>query len=209
MSKDCIKRSKLKLQPHQIKLVNFLKNNRGVIAAFNVGTGKTLIAVTASQCYLDEHPDHQVIVVTPKSLVDNFKKEIKKYGAKANDRRYQFLTLRKFGKKYNEEKCPRNAFLIIDEAHNLRNPGNKKSLISASINAIKCAKRVDKVLLMTATPVVNSPLDMLNLAAMVKGEDELTIKEFYNMLPKEMCGYFKNTIMFFENPKTKDYPTVK
>jgi len=57
---DCISRSKMKLKPHQVQLVEHLKDHRGVVAAFGVGTGKTLTAVAAVQCYLDANPTHQV-----------------------------------------------------------------------------------------------------------------------------------------------------
>lgn len=206
---NCIERSNLKLKKHQKILVDFLRNNRGIIAAFDVGTGKTLTAVTASQCFLDSTPKGKVIVVTPVSLQDNFKKEIRAYGADPNDNRYEFYTIAKFATTFNTKEFPKNTFLIIDEAHNLRTLGKSKSKVSRAQTAIKCAKIAVKVLLLTATPTFNGPQDMINLAAMVKGEDALSTYKFDTMTPMEQCNYFRDTIMFFENPKTDDYPTVR
>lgn len=227
---DCIERSNLKLKAHQVKLVEHLKTHRGIIAAFEVGSGKTLTAVAASQCYLDDNPKGKVIVVTPKSLQENFKKELEAYGGDSDDPRYEFYTIRKFATTY-EKGCPHNVFLIIDEAHNLRTtikgevgkgktptgkvisskkPKNKDknkgvSVANAKI-AVRCAKAVDKVLLLTATPLYNKPHDLINLAAMVKGTDPLTKREFEMKTTKEMCEYFKNTLMYFENPHSDEYP---
>jgi len=100
LSGDCIERSRLKLREHQAFLVNYLKTHRGVIAAFDVGTGKTLTAVAASQCYLDATPKGKVIVVTPVSLQENFRKEMKAYGADPDDPRYELYTIGMFAKKY-------------------------------------------------------------------------------------------------------------
>ena len=217
---DCIQRSKLSLKPHQIALVEHLKTNRGIIAAFDVGAGKTLTAVAATQCYLDSNPNGKVIIVTPKSLQDNFKKELKAYGVKRPDNKYEFYTIRNFATQY-KNGCPDNVFLVIDEAHNLRTtiktgkPKSKakartekesKESVANAITAVKCAKTADKVLLLTATPLYNKPHDLINLAAMVKGTDPLTKTEFERKTQKELCKYFKDTIMFFENPKTDDYP---
>lgn len=219
---DCIGRSKLSLKPHQIALVEHLKTHRGIIAAFDVGAGKTLTAVAATQCYLDSNPKGKVIIVTPKSLQDNFKKELKAYGVKRPDDKYEFYTIRNFATQY-KNGCPDNVFLVIDESHNLRTTiktripkskakapkaSNKKSKesIANAVTAIKCAKTADKVLLLTATPLYNKPHDLINLVAMVKGTDPLTKTEFERKNRKELCEYFKDTIMFFENPRTDDYP---
>lgn len=210
---DCISRSLLSLQPHQKTIVEYLTKNRGIIASFATGTGKTLTAVTASQCYLQANPTNKVIVVTPKSLVDNFKKEIRNYGADPDDERYEFLTIRRFATKY-KNGCANNIFLIIDEAHNLRTAynttekkKNKKDAVCNAKSAVICAKSADKVLLLTATPLYNDPYDLVNLIAMVDGTDPITKAKFVNMKPKELCHYFKNKIMFFQNPKTEDFPT--
>jgi SNF2 family DNA or RNA helicase len=223
MVKNCIQRSKLKLQKHQVDVVEYLQKERGVIAAYSVGVGKTLIGVTSSQCFLDANPKGKVVVVTPKSLQENFKKELKAYGVK-NTKNYLFYTMRKFATTYNKKAFSKNTFLIIDEAHNLRTMTSqlnqkshikkstkptKNQKVTASKVAIKVAKEADKVLLLTATPLLNTPLDLINLVAMVKGTDQLTKNEFKRLNNKQLCEYFRNTIMFYKNPKTKDYPTVK
>ncbi len=77
-----------------------------------------------------------------------------------------------------EVEC-NNTFLIIDEAHNFRTSvtiqkeGIKKG--SGAFIMMKCASQAFKVLLLTATPLVNSRIDLYNLYRMVEGIDPSTI----------------------------------
>lgn len=206
--------------------MRYLQDHRGAIAAHSVGSGKTLTAVAVSQCFLDEHPDWDVIVVTPTSLQENFKKELRAYGADSDDPRYTFLTLTKFANTYARKQCSPKTLLIIDEAHNLKTdikaaardaakrakkkgkrPGKPRAQV-----AVDCAKKVDKVLLLTATPLYNKPLDVVNLAAMVKGEDPLSKYRFEKMADEDPGGfarYFECVFSFYDKPKSADYPDVE
>lgn len=205
---SCITRSKIPLHRHQRILVNHLNKHRGVIAAFDVGTGKTLTAVAASQCFLDANPKGKVIVVTPKSLQENFRKELIAYGAKYSTKRYEITTVGKFCNKYENgiqstEKRP--IMLIVDEVHEQRGLKSKRAKI-----LVLCASQVKKVLLLTATPIYNEPGDVLPLVAMVRGDPvRMGTKTFYNKSSTEKCIYLSNTFMFYKNPKTADYPDVK
>lgn len=224
--RDCITRSKMKLKDHQIRVVEHMRKNRGLIVAFGVGSGKTLTAVTASQCYLQDNPKGRIIVVTPTSLQENFKKEMKGYGVKDKDKKYEFYTLQKFATTYDKKKCGDNIMLIIDEAHNLRTDVKQGTLAKAKaaakakgkkppINradvAIRCAKTADKVLLLTATAIYNNPRDMANLVAMVRGENPLKQSEFAKILSDKdkFEKYFGCTITFYSNPKDENYPSFK
>lgn len=218
---DCIKKSKLPLRPHQKVVVEYLMNHRGVIAAHGVGSGKTLTAVTASQCILQKHPDWKVVVVTPTSLQENFKKEIRAYGADPKDKRYIFKTMQGFANAYNKGDlvCSSKTFLIIDEAHNLRTdlvPARRAAKRRGgnppqAATALNCSKRAGKVLLLTATPTYNNPRDVANLVAMIKGEEPLTKNEFKGLMnsPMRFKRYFECLFSYYSVPKTKDYPDVK
>jgi len=170
--KGCIDRSEVMLLPHQIKVVEYLNENRGVIAVHSVGSGKTLTAVTASQCFLDRYPDRYVVVVSPVTLIDNYKKEMEKYGISKDNQKYKFFSFEKFQrltqKKTVQDICGKN-FLIVDEAHILRTvvdefTGKKSRAV------LECARNAEKVLLLTATPFVNNSYDLENLISMVKGK---------------------------------------
>jgi SNF2 family DNA or RNA helicase len=212
--KNCVTRSKLPLKDHQKRVIEILNKQRGLIAIHSTGSGKTLTAVTASQCFLDQNPTKKVIVITPTSLQGNFKKEMRDYGAKVDDERYIFYTFQGFSKatERRQVNCKDN-MLIVDEAHNLRTMITCKGGKCVN-NVISCAIKAKKVLLLTATPVVNTPYDMSNLVAMVDGSEQLS-KHFYNkMLEDEddFKKYFGCKISMFspdEEEYKKYYPKYK
>ncbi len=191
---ECITNSKIPLYPHQLRVVSFLTNNRGIIAIHDVGTGKTLTAVTAGQCFLNESPTHKVIVVTPVSLQKNFIQTLEKYGVSVEDKkRFKFYTIQGFYTAYKNKlvKDEKESMLILDEAHNIRTNQGEFDGLDAPIKnkevgvyakaLIELGKNVKRTLLLTATPMVNLPADMINLIAIVNGEKEITSKEFYKL----------------------------
>jgi len=212
----CISDSKLPLKDHQKIVANFLneKDNRGLLVLHPVGTGKTLTAVTVSQCFLKKNPNSKVIVVTPTSLQGNFKKGLlKDYGAEDIDR-YQFYTIQSFviASKRGKINC-NNKLLILDEAHNIRTRIRKSKKGQEGVNAIellKCASKSKKVLLLSATPSINSAYDMLNLFAMIEGKEQpITPLEFYRMKPSEIIRYLKCKVSIYtptEEEIKKSFP---
>jgi len=79
---DCISRSLVELKPHQIAVAKYFEDHRGLVAAFDVGSGKTLAAIAASQCVLDNAKKTgkkmNIVVIAPKTLRENFRKEDRK-----------------------------------------------------------------------------------------------------------------------------------
>ena len=82
----CITRSGLPLRAHQRRVIEFMERSqrKGMMLFHKVGSGKTLTAIVASQCYLDRHPDGRVLVLTPTSLKSNFLKEMERYASVRN-----------------------------------------------------------------------------------------------------------------------------
>ena len=160
---DCVLRSKLQLRDLQLKVVEYMEDNDSLIVVHGTGCGKTLTAITCTQCYLDKYPDKGVVFVGPASLISNFKKEMKSYGVKNIDK-YEFYSFDKFLNEYKigNKISFRDKFLVIDEAHNMRNPDSAKSM-----KLVKASFRADKRLLLTATPFVNSMQDFIPLINMI------------------------------------------
>lgn len=270
----CIKNSKVKLRDYQKNFVNYIRNpnHRGAIAAFGVGSGKTLTAVTSIECVLNNNKDWEAIIVTPTSLQENFKKSMVQYGLKKTDKRYKFYTPVTFVNIYEypeiyakklEKKVKRTekqeqehflkikehkellkilnsgkVILVIDEAHNFKtnlhpeiNFGQDPDNTRAEV-MIECAKKAGKVLLLTATPMYNGLIDVVNLMAMIKGEKELTEGEFNDLIQydkksiqddksikkfkhnlennEEAKEYFECVFAFKDrDPLDKDFPEVE
>ncbi len=210
---DCITRCKQQLQPHQIRVIHHLRKNRAAIAVHSTGSGKTLTAVTAAMCFLEQFPQRCVMVVTPKSLVGNFRKEIEKYGGDPNDKRITIMGYDDFRLHLTKDHC-HNGMLIVDEAHNLKTLGSKGKMGERALSVTEYAFNAIRLLFLTATPIVNDLKDLQNILTMCRKDYNiamLTEKQFEKRLAshegiKELCG---NLFSFYspdEQALKKYYP---
>lgn len=201
----CISKSKLTLKDYQKRIVKHMLKNRGIIAILGTGLGKSLTAVTSIQCVLSQNPKMKIIIITPTSLVENMKKEFRAYGADPEDKRITFTTNTKFSNDYDNGKIKaNNTFLIVDEAQNLKRHNGKNA---ASV--INCAKKAKKVLLLTATPVINRPNEIVNLVAMIDGEDAITPGNFDRHIMTDdeaFDNFFRCKISYLKSVRNEDYP---
>ena len=122
MDENAIRRSQRKLRSYQKNVVEYMKNHRRLLVFHKMGTGKTLTAVTVSQSYLDQYPRHKVIVISPATLIDNFRKEMfETYRNIKHRGRYEFFSIQKATNLFKEGKINcENSMVIIDEVHNYR-----------------------------------------------------------------------------------------
>jgi superfamily II DNA or RNA helicase len=194
----------LTIKKHQLSVANHLFHNRGAIVVHSVGTGKTLTAVATAQCLLLNNKVKKVIVVTPTSLQENFKKQMKMYGLKETDFDfYHFYTIQKLVNDIENKKMTSfdNSLLIIDEAHNLR------TIDGSRIEPIlRYAKKAEKVLLLTATPLINYKYDIINLLSLIKGTNPLSIDAFNNLSndktkKKDLEEYLSDVFSFYIKDK--------
>lgn len=227
VSRECMipKNPLIQLREHQKIVVDHMLNHRGLLAIHSTGTGKTLTAVAAMNCVLDAYPDINVYVVTPKSLKSNFKKEIKKFGLrlrgvdKDKGDRIKVMTYDRFVNRIvnNELDCS-NSFIIIDEVHNLKaefkiDPRGGKITGKRAFVVSKCVGAAKKVLLLSATPVMNNPSEIINYISMITSvplEETIKSKEFLSeILPNEKLfnEYFCCKVSVNLKEKDADYPT--
>lgn len=229
---------KKKLRDYQIHAVRHILRNRAQIAVHSVGSGKTLVAATAAVCALKHDPNLRVIFISPKSLKTNFMRTLEDSFDDVDFSRIMLYTYEKFRIDHNQGliDCAK-IFLIIDEAHKLRTKytegmmytGKVADLPESTVGTIlKCARKASKVLLLTATPVVNEPHDIANLVAIARGElvglDLKTFKrqifdyprgqaiEKKQFVPKKgpnFDAYFKNLFTFYVRPHDDTYPKVE
>jgi superfamily II DNA or RNA helicase len=164
----CIERSSKKLQPHQRAFVRaFIRSKRrGAIAIHATGSGKSLLSVAASRCYLDMNPDGHVIVITLASLLLPFKEELLAYEKNIDLGRYRFFTYTSFANEAASKGVGlcEGALIIIDEVHSLR---NYMGVIYEAVH--RCTSVANKVLCMTATPEVNGDYDLFAIMAIATG----------------------------------------
>jgi superfamily II DNA or RNA helicase len=162
----------VKLSAEQVRAVTHLyastnktsKGFHGLVVAHGTGTGKTEIILGAIAC-AGKHNVKRVVLVTTKSLIDEFEKRMKKYNFKvAKQVELQVVTYAKFCNDLAARRstCSSSTLLIVDEAHNLRNPMSKRYLEIQS-----CASVSKYVMVLTATPFVNSAADIAVLFRLI------------------------------------------
>ena len=227
----CLLNTHIEINPHQINAfcaaIQALKTG-GIILADEVGLGKTIEAGLVLKYVIDSGAK-RILIVLPATLRKQWEIElIEKFGIKATilDRvtvdknssawrswfdkekevrvviaSYDYSS--KLMKKFPNVKWD---FIVIDEAHNLRNVfrGTKRAS-----NLYKCSGGIPKILL-TATPLQNSLTDLLGLTSFidprifgsedafnyryVKGEDYENLKEvlrpvIYRTLRRDVGKY--------------------
>jgi hypothetical protein len=162
---------------------------KGLLAIHSVGTGKTITAIASALCAFKEYT---VLWVTRSSLKTDMKKDLVKFGIEGGKiGKFPPLSYKQFANlldkknqyykdlvKINGDKDPLNkTFIIIDEAHKLISQDDLSamervdvSLLNAMIhNSYDLSNDEScKVLLMTATPIVNSIHDFFTLMNLLK-----------------------------------------
>ena len=215
------------LQDHQRRFIRAFVDGpqKGALAIHGVGSGKTLTAVGSAEYFLQKNPSSKVFVITPASLLEGFKKELFGYDpAIEKDPRYQYFTFDGYSnavKKKNKDVDCRDAMLIIDEGQNLRTTITRKTETSVddetgeitSTNVISsgrkvydilqnCALKAKKILILSATPLVNKPDDIENLMAMINQHEPLDKKSWpFEKIwknPELAQKYFGCRLSFFD-----------
>lgn len=190
------------LKPYQRRVVETMKRQdvHGLIVAHSLGHGKTLTAIAVADWFLkNTGPEGKVIVISPKSVLKNFREEkiLKFDGIAPEPSKYIFVTKQTFSRGLLNRVANSNTLLIIDEAHNYRT-----SFVGASgkevVAALDCASRAAKVLLLTGTPVYNRPSDICNLVAMAKGEVKPLSSQQFDLV----CSSDESLQMYLTLPNT-------
>lgn len=199
------KDTKLKLKSHQLSVANKMISNRGIIVYHEVGTGKTLTSIVTSRCLLLSGIVKNCIIVTPTSLQENVKKEMKKYNDKIDFDKYYFYTINGLVNAIKNKSIinPKNSLIIIDEAHNLRKL--EGTIYTYIFNYCLKAK---KILLLTATPLINYKYDIVNLISLIRGEPPLTKQEFNEIEKdtKSLKKYLKNVFNIYVKTLETHFP---
>jgi superfamily II DNA or RNA helicase len=196
------------LKKHQILPYEYMKKNRGLLLFHSTGSGKTVTAL-----YSMYHFKNNIVIIGPKSSKKAFKSDIKKF--KMDKNRCVFYTFSKIKRliKENNIDLLDGLSVIVDEAHNLRNETVDNMLI---ISALELA---DKIILMTATPVINYLNDLSVLINIVKNKVVLPTdigsfnaayydKENFKIINSEILKEkLKNCISYYKtNNDNSDFP---
>lgn len=210
------------LKPYQIYGVQWLKLHHrlstGSILADEMGLGKTLQSITFLSDLYNENPLAKSIVVTPSSLVYNWKKEFEQFAPNlkicvidGNVERRGFLlkNIKNYDiviVSYNLLKIDINNFnninfdiVIIDEGHTIKNHFTKFA------KAIKSLNSKHKIAL-TGTPMENNALELWSLFDFIMPgflNDFNSFKKMIAISDEFLYKTFKNKISPFILRRTK------
>ena len=158
----------IKLHEHQIKCVNWIKQNYGLVLYHSMGSGKTITSL--AMVYQFKYP---IIIIVTKASRKNFIDDIKKM--QLDQSRIKIYTYQKAIKMIMDHTLNfESSSVIIDEAHHLRSGTKLQSIL------IEECTRAQKIVLLTGTVFYNSLTDLSVLVNIVKKDEVLpeTNKEF-------------------------------
>jgi SNF2 family DNA or RNA helicase len=163
---SCKQYKNITLQDYQSKLIDFITKpkNKSVLVFHSIGSGKTITSLAAAKCLLSQTNYSKVQIITNASLVSNFNKEIKKLDLD-KEKKISVDSYGKFLGKMKKGYTCSNHILIIDESQGLNGDS------SARFKGIfECAKESAKIILLSATPVKNSPEEFSKQLSLLTGK---------------------------------------
>ena len=147
------------------RMLRLLKENNGVLVADEVGLGKTYLAgEVMARATLQERL--RVLIVCPAALENMWARFIK---SNIDTNRIDIISYDKIRARSAEDHPDKDSFIkqlddyayiVIDEAHNLRNAAAERS---KAIDSLLGGLNPKKTILLTATPVNNSLTDLETL----------------------------------------------
>jgi superfamily II DNA or RNA helicase len=187
----------IQLQEHQQRIADRVAGDDPRMLVYHgLGSGKSLSAIAAAEAAKKRFGDNYGIAV-PASLRGNFQKEVDKFTQGSNPEIMSYTGLA-LGKQFQQPPDT----LIMDEAHRLRNPD-----AASSQGAQAAAQAAKRLLLLTGSPITNSPSDLANLLGMLHNK-KITPEAF----EKRYIAYKKvnpGIINWFRGIKPGEQPVVK
>ena len=166
--------SKISPKDHQRVVLSFLKkeDSRGLVVFHGLGTGKTFTSIFAAESFLkdNKHKKSRVIVILSASVKAQFVEQVSRISKRSS--RYDFFSRQEFVRLPSsyKKRCE-NSMVIVDEAHNVRNAEGK---ITKAI--IECTDVAEKVLLLTATPLVNAIHEIGSMVRLLSPRSRIPLK---------------------------------
>lgn len=153
----------IELYPHQVEVVRRVLEDpiQRYLLADEVGLGKTIESGAILRQYLLDYPQGRAVVLVPQYLQEQWLQELEnKFYISPSDNRVQVLAVE------NVDRISPNAdlgFLILDEAHHVAAMATSSD--SAKRGLFETCKHLahqsDRLLLLSATPVLNHEQDFL------------------------------------------------
>lgn len=169
------------MRPYQEFGVKYVLYHKNALLGDEMGLGKTIQAIGVAN-HLYQIGKKHIIIVSPLSVLENWNREVKKW---SQLKTYIYRGVGK-SKKYeqwyenggvlltNYEQCKKLVedsnekpfdFLVVDEAHYIKNPETRRTISVATL-----AKFAEYKLFMTGTPLENRLIEMKYLIKLLNPE---------------------------------------
>lgn len=166
-----------------------LMRHNGLFLADVVGLGKTMIATMIAKRFIEANGKNtNILVVYPPALESNWRDTFRLFGIV---KKAQFVTNGSLSKilEGKDQYKDKEEFdlVIVDEAHGFRNDGSgkydelQKICKSPCVNHGLLHSLRKKVMLLSATPLNNSPEDLLNQMLLFQDSQKCTIDGVPNL----------------------------
>ncbi len=159
----------VQLQPHQKRIQETgAEEGRKLLLYHQLGSGKSLSGISAA-----ERRGQPYTVITPASLRPNFNKELNKFTDHTVPSQVMSYEQMAKGAPVSQDT------VIFDEAQRMRNPSSQSSQVGQEV-----ARRARNLYLLSGTPIVNHPSDLVPLLSMLTSK-QLSPDEFNAKFVKE------------------------
>ena len=206
----------LEIKQHQKNVIEFLRDTKrkGLLVVHRVGSGKTITAIISAKCILSKYPNYKVVVLTPSSVVQQFKQEIFKLNLTPEMySRYDVYSHQTWLDRFEANQVSaKNTILIIDEAHKFKGrymKKNNKEFGKYSRILSEASKESKKIILLSATPLENGIKEIQNYMAMI---NNTLLKEEYkksdNLLENKNVTFLKNDYRNYLKCKVSVYNEI-
>ncbi len=174
----------MQLQKHQQRVLDYFIENpklRGLLIVHGTGSGKTLTAISITE---QLRSYKEVIVLAPRSLHDNFKKDLRKYTHGNEDRmnRYVYISSNASNMMHKLETSSddisgvdiktldlNNKLIVCDEFHNLMVAMSNGSKNASALYDMIMKSKNCKLIFLTATPIINNYYEIIIGLNLCKG----------------------------------------
>lgn len=183
----------------------------GFFLADVVGLGKTVVTMMIAHKFLYSNgfPDHksQILIISPPAVKISWERVVKDFGLTSNCRIITNGSIQK-----EEEHFGEYDLVIVDEAHRFRtntaegykllqtlckSPAPRGGILGAEPNR-------KKVILVSATPLNNSPKDVQNLVGLFQDLNGST-----NLDVPNLSAFFKPLVKRYDSAKKNKYEVAK
>lgn len=157
--------SRIHLYPHQVEVARRVLEDpvQRYLLADEVGLGKTIEAGIVLRQYLLDYPRGEALLIVPSHLIGQWKEELEgKHLTCGNQERVHIVSLKQL-EDISEEK--QYDFLVVDEAqHVAAKAFSPDALQKSEFEKIsQLANDAGRLLLLSATPVLNNERDFLGM----------------------------------------------